>query len=82
MPAQPHIIIQNISFDPDGDVQLSYVIPDRDTKEVGLAHLHTLLIPTGFDYDEEIQAIQDAADYLVRDVLQDWDKLAGPPEET
>lgn len=82
MPTTPTIVIQNISFDSDGDLHISYFRPQTDTKVAGLAHLHTLLVPTGFDYDDEIHAVIDAIDYLVRDVLDDWDTLEGPPEVT
>lgn len=82
MPGQPQIAIQNVSFDPDGDLHISYFFPQTDTKTAGLAHLHTLLIPVGFDYDDEINAVIDAISYLVRDVLDDWDKLESPPEVT
>jgi hypothetical protein len=89
MPGRVHTEIQNINFDTDGAVHIAYYIPDQDVKAPGVAHLHTLMIPKGFDYDDEITALLDAAEYLILDVLEDFEALpsafegiSAPPETT
>lgn len=71
--------VQQVLVEDDG-LQIGFVLPQTDVKAAGLIQAHTLLIPRGFDYDDEIRAVEDALNYLVNDVLDDWDKL-GPPEE-
>lgn len=73
--AHPKYQIQNLGFDGDGDMHIAYLAPDEDVKEVGVVHLHTLLVPRGFDYDDEMDAVLDAIMYLIGDVLEDLPAL-------
>lgn len=67
--------IQSVAFGEDGSVQVTYLTPETDAKKPGLVRAHTLVVPLGADYDDEIEAIADAARYLIDDVNDDWDRL-------
>jgi hypothetical protein len=67
--------IQNISFDGDGNMEVAYYIPAADVKAPGLAKMTTLVIPKGYEYDDEMDAVYEAATHLVLDILEDFDKL-------
>lgn len=69
------IVVQNIVLDPDGETEVSYYLPETDVKSPGLARMQTLIIPKGFRYDDEIDAVVEAAQHLVADVLEDFDDL-------
>jgi hypothetical protein len=69
--------IQHLAVDEDG-LQIGYYNPDVDMKAPGMVRLHTLIVPRGYDYDDEIDAITDAIVYLLNDVGEDWDKLPAP----
>jgi hypothetical protein len=69
------IVIQHISFDPEGETEVAYYLPETDVKAPGVAKMQTLLIPTGYEYDDEVNAVLEAARHLVMDVLQDFDEL-------
>jgi hypothetical protein len=79
MPATQYKI-QTVAFDETG-LQIGYYDPDTDVKAPGLVRLHTLIVPGGDDYDDEIQAVVDAVVYLLNDVGEDWEKLPGPPTD-
>lgn len=66
--------IQEIRIEEDG-IQIAYYTPDEDVRQPGVVQLHTLLIPRGGDWDDEIDNVLDAASYLVNDVLDDWSTL-------
>ncbi len=77
-------IIRNIAIEPEGDMEISYFTPRLDVTTPGAVHVHTLIVPAGFDYDDEMRAVLEAADFLIGDVLDDWDKLpklTDEPEE-
>jgi hypothetical protein len=67
-------IIQEIRMEEDG-VQIAFYTPDEDVRQPGVVQLHTLLIPRGGDWDDEIDTVMEAASYLVNDVLDDWSTL-------
>ena len=71
------MIIRGLSFDPDGGVAMEYVNPANDIKASGVMQNHTIFIPGGdrSEYLDEITALQDAAMYLLRDVLDDLPHL-------
>lgn len=71
----PDLIIQQITVEPDGGLQIGFYRPHDDIKANGVLHLHTLLIPADDDYDDEIEAVLDAARFAVRDVLEDLPNL-------
>lgn len=71
----PDIIIQSVAIEPDGGLQISFYRPQEDIKGNGVLHMHTLVIPADDDYDDEIEAVLEAARYAVRDVLEDIPNL-------
>lgn len=68
------VTIQSIGVDTDG-LQIGYYIPAEDIKSNDVIHMHTLIVPLGADYDDEITAVLEAARYLVLDVLDDLPRL-------
>jgi hypothetical protein len=76
-------IIQSVSIDPDGGLQINHYHPDTDVTHTGIANLSTLIVPVGGEYDDEIDAVMEALKYLIADVMQDFTnlpKLAQPQE--
>ncbi len=69
------VVIQTVAFEPDGGVQIAYYTPRTDVTTVGVINAHTLVVPAGYDYDDEIQAVLDAVEHLVLDVMDDWKRL-------
>jgi hypothetical protein len=69
--------IQHVAVD-EGTLQIGYFDPNVDMKAPGLVRLHTLIVPKGDDYDDEIDAVLDALVYLLNDVAEDWDNLPAP----
>lgn len=67
---RPLMQIQSISIDMDGDLHIAYVL-EENVKANGVGIAHTMIIPQGATYDEEIAALIEAAEYLVADVLDD-----------
>lgn len=66
-------ILSSIMFE-DGLVVLGFIKPD-DVKMNG-AQLHQqLYVPRGDDYDDEIEAIEDAVQFLIADIGEDWPNL-------
>lgn len=74
MPERIHHI-HSISFQPNGDVAIEYVVPRDDVKVNGLMHQHAVIIPADDDYDDEIENVQEAAQHLLLDVLDDLKNL-------
>ena len=68
MPSDKHVI-QSIGFD-DSGVFIEYLVPST-VKASGLGLQSTLIIPTDDDYDDEIEALIDAARHLLLDALED-----------
>jgi hypothetical protein len=68
------VTIQSIGVDTDG-LQIGYYIPADDIKSNDVIHMHTLIVPLGADYDDEIAAVIEAARHLVLDVLDDLPRL-------
>ena len=67
------VAVQTISFGSEGEVEMTYMLPESDVKAPGLARMHTILIPKGYEYDDEIAAVSEAADHLLLDVLEDFE---------
>lgn len=65
--------ILGIEIDPEG-VALSYVRIPTDIRKNGLAWRHQVIVPNGSDYDDEIEAVIEAAQALLTDVLDDEDR--------
>jgi hypothetical protein len=74
--------ITSVAIEEDGGLQISYYTPERDVKAAGVVKLHTLIVPAGFDYDDEIDAVIDAVTYLINDVDDDWERLPGVDQST
>lgn len=70
------IFVRGLSFDPDGSITLEYADAEKDVREKGIILNHTLFIPSGQDYDDELQAVVDAVGALLADVLEDLPHLA------
>lgn len=68
------ILIRNVAFNPDG-VSIDYMTLPGDARENGLAITHNLWIPREDDYDDEIEAMEQAAQEAVLDALDDFKKL-------
>lgn len=68
------VTIQNIGVDSEG-LQIGYLIPSEDVKSNSVVHIHQLAVPIGADYDDEIEAVIQAARHLVLDVLEDLPRL-------
>lgn len=69
-------LISGVEFTPDG-VSITYGSPSRDLKANGVMHSHTLHVPHGDEYDDEVDAVLDAATALLADVLEDLDQMPG-----
>lgn len=65
--------IEGIEFGPDG-VAMSYIRLPADVRKNGLAWRHQVLVPSGSDYDDELEALAEAAGALLADVLDDEDR--------
>ena len=80
----PDFDIRSITFQSDGSIAIEY-IGLTDFKANGLQLQHVALVPAGEDYDDEIEAVHEAALELVRDVVDDLGRVApfnfNPPEE-
>lgn len=71
-------VILSLNLDAEA-VSVVYLTLPTDLRETGLAQQHSLLIPAGGDYDDEIEAVRDAALALLEDALEDFEKV--PPYE-
>lgn len=72
--AVPDYLVRTITIDDTG-VSLEYVAPAADIKANGVQLNHVVFIPREDDYDDEIGGLEDAALYLLRDVLEDLPNL-------
>lgn len=66
-------VIEGIDISPDG-VSISYLRLPLDIRKNGLAWRHQVFVPAGSDYDDELEALNDAALALLADVLDDEDR--------
>lgn len=71
-------IISSITIQADGTA-IEYLRPDGDVFVSGLQHQHVIFIPRGADYDDELDAIEDAAEAALADALQDTQTLDAVP---
>lgn len=67
-------IIRAVNFLEDA-VTIEYVTPEEDVKANGVTVNHALMVPAGDDYDDEIEAVFDAVQALLADVLEDLPRL-------
>ena len=77
----PSTAIRAVTFEPDGSAVVEYCVPAVDARANGVIHNHTLYVPAGIDYDDELAAVTDAVKALLDDVLEDLPLLppAGRP---
>lgn len=64
-------VILSLNLDAQG-VSIAYMTLPADIRQTGLAAQHSLMIPADGDYDEEIDALRDAALALLEDALEDF----------
>jgi hypothetical protein len=57
----------------EGGVEISYGRLPQDVRKNGLAWQHSVLIPKGSDYDDEIETFEEALLALLEDALDDED---------
>lgn len=62
-----------VEFSPEG-VRMSYV-RRQDVRENGLVWQHQVAVPFGSDYDDEIEAAHEAVMALLKDALDDEDRV-------
>lgn len=70
-PGKP--IITAVQFE-DGVLVIQYIDPD-DLKANGAQRHQTVFVPRDDDYDDEIATIEDAVQYLIADIAEDWPNL-------
>lgn len=73
----PKLIIRALNFDPDGGVSFDFMEPYADIRENDLVMNHVLFVPADDEYEDEIDALRDAAQYLLADALEDFRRM--PP---
>ena len=75
-------VILSLQMDGEG-VSITYMTLPADVRETGLVAQHSLQIPVGGDYEDEIETLRTAALDLLDDALDDFDKVPAfvPPDE-
>lgn len=73
------LIVRSLTFQEDGAVAIEYIEPAADLKSNGLQLNHVCFVPVAPDYDDGIERLMEAALDLLRDALDDADRL-GPPD--
>lgn len=74
-PTPNTVVVQTVQLQPDGGLQVSYYLPETDLKANGVLHMHTVIIPFGDQYDDEIETFRDALVHVLLDVLDDLPNL-------
>lgn len=69
------VLLRGLNIEPNGDMLVEYCIPSLDARQNGVILNHTLLVPMGADYDDELEAVQESILALIRDVLEDFPEL-------
>ena len=72
------IVIASVQFEAEM-VVVSY-LEMTDVKANGAQRHQTLFIPREDDYDDEIEAVEEAVRYLLRDISEDWPVLKSAEE--
>jgi hypothetical protein len=76
MPERP-FLVQSVMIGENGLV-IDYTRPAEDVKSNGLQVTHSLFIPLGEDYDDEIEAVLEAVHDCLADAHEDLELLGGP----
>jgi hypothetical protein len=69
-------IVRSIVFDDDGAAVIEYCVPAQDVRDNGVVLNHLLSVPREDQYDDEIDAVTDAVQALLADVLEDFPTMA------
>jgi len=64
-------LISSMTWQPDG-IAIEFMDVDGDLRVSGLQMQHVIFVPTEDEYDEEMDAVTDAAMALLVDALQDY----------
>jgi hypothetical protein len=64
--------ITGVALAPEG-IEIGYVRVPRDVRKNGLVWSHAVMVPRGSDYDDEIEALEEALMGLLVDALDDED---------
>ncbi len=67
------LVINNLEKTKTG-LSITYIRLPRDARKNGLIWQHNVVVPFGSDYDDEIEAVDDALNALLVDVLDDEDR--------
>lgn len=67
----PRYVVRSLTLQPDGSIALEYTDIFSDLRANGLVQNHVLYVPADTDYDEELDAVHDAIQALLRDALED-----------
>lgn len=73
MPKPGKPILASVIFE-EGVVVVQYIDPN-DLKANGAQRHQTIFVPRGDDYEDEIEAVEDAVQYLLVDIGEDWSSL-------
>lgn len=71
--------ITGLGVMPDGGIEVGYVRLPTDLRKNGLLWHHSVSVPRGSDYDDELDDLMESLGALMRDVLED-EALAEPVE--
>jgi hypothetical protein len=66
--------ITGVALLEDGGLEIGYLRLPQDVRKNGLVWQHAVRVPVGTDYDDEIEAFQQALVDLLEDVLDDEDR--------
>lgn len=80
-------VIRNVEFLPSGGVVINYIDLTRDVKTNRLMISHALQVPAMPEYDEGLEAIEEAVRALLVDAIEDLSivasvELDSEPEES
>lgn len=68
---EQELVINAVEAGPDGGLVIHYGRLPRDVRKNGLMWQHTVQVPADSDYDDELEAVQEAVKALLEDVLDD-----------
>lgn len=69
----PDIRITGLELHPEG-IEIGYVRFPQDVRKNGLVWQHRVFVPSGSDYEDEIETFVDAMRALLLDALDDEDR--------
>lgn len=77
---RPARLIRSLQWSDEG-VAMEFITLTEDLKANGVVLNHVLTVPAGDDYDDELEALTEAAHALLEDVLEDLPRLDPLPLE-